>query len=95
MKSLPLAIGTVLDGLVKDLGIGQKIEENGVFEVWESVVGQRIAEVARAERVEKGVLLVRVSAAPWRTELTFRKSEILAKIHERMHSDVIHDIRFR
>jgi hypothetical protein len=47
------------------------------------------------DKIDKNVLVVKVTAAPWRTELTFRKKEILEKVHAAMNSDSIKDIRFR
>ncbi|MEW6062055.1 MAG: DUF721 domain-containing protein [Bacteroidota bacterium] len=88
-------LGTVLDSLMKTLGIEKNIEQYQIFNVWNSIVGEQIAKVAQPERIHNGVLIVAVSNAPWRTELTFRKKEILEKIHSTLNSTSITDIRFR
>jgi predicted nucleic acid-binding Zn ribbon protein len=88
-------LGSVLDALISALGIGTKLDQYRVFDVWDEVVGEQVAKVARPERLHNGVLTVAVSNAPWRAELTFRKREILEKIRERLASDGITDIRFR
>lgn len=94
-SNAPQAIGTVLDTLLRHLGIEKKVEQYEIFELWNTLVGEQIARVTQVEKIENGVLTVRVSAAPWRTELMFRKEEILEKIHNVMHADAIKDIRFR
>ena len=86
---------SVLDSLIQNLGIRTKLEQYSIFELWAETVGEQIARVTAPERIENGVLIVRVSAAPWRTELVFRKKEVLEKIHAAMKSQVITDIRFR
>ncbi len=91
----PQSLGTVIDALVNQLGIHSKIKQYDVLDVWESVVGTQIAQVTSIDKIEHNVLVVKVSAAPWRTELTFRRKEILEKIHSAMGSDAIKDIRFR
>ena len=75
-----LPLGTVLNSLIKTLGIEKNIEQYKIFDVWNTIVGEQIAKVAQPERIHNGILIVAVSNAPWRTELTFRKKEILEKI---------------
>lgn len=90
-----LPLGTVLNSLIKTLGIEKNIEQYKIFDVWNTIVGEQIAKVAQPERIHNGILIVAVSNAPWRTELTFRKKEILEKIHLTLNSTSITDIRFR
>jgi predicted nucleic acid-binding Zn ribbon protein len=91
----PQSLGSVIDALVRQLGIQTKLKQYDIVDVWGSIVGMQIASVTSVDKIEKNVLVVKVTAAPWRTELTFRKSEILDKIHAAMNSDAIKDIRFR
>ena len=89
------SLGEALKILVQSLGIEKQVEQYKIFDVWNEVVGQQVAKVAQPERLQNGVLIVSVNNAPWRTELTFRKKEILEKIHERTNSKSIIDIKFR
>lgn len=88
-------LGDALQQLVQSLGIEKQVEQYKIFDVWNDVVGQQVAKVAQPERLQNGVLIVNVNNAPWRNELTFRKREILEKIHERTNSNSITDIKFR
>lgn len=88
-------LGDALTQLVQSLGIEKQVEQYKIFDVWNDVVGQQVAKVAQPERLQNGVLFVNVNNAPWRNELTFRKREILEKIHEYTHSNSITDIKFR
>lgn len=88
-------LGDALKHLVQSLGIEKQVEQYKIFDVWNEVVGQQVAKVAQPERLQNGILIVNVNNAPWRNELTFRKREILEKIHERTNSDSITDIKFR
>ncbi|MFA6457115.1 MAG: DUF721 domain-containing protein [Bacteroidota bacterium] len=89
------SLGDALKQLVQSLGIEKQVEQYKIFDVWNEVVGQQVAKVAQPERMQNGVLYVSVNNAPWRTELTFRKKEILDKIHEKTNSTSIIDIKFR
>ncbi|MDD8018205.1 MAG: DUF721 domain-containing protein [Bacteroidota bacterium] len=89
------SLGSVLDALVKSLGIGQQVEQYKIFDLWGQIVGEQVAKVSSPERIHNGTLTVTVSNAPWRNELTFRKKEILEKIHAVTQSQSISDIKFR
>ena len=91
----PERLGTVIDALMQELGLQTKLKQYDIIDLWPAIVGEHIATMTSVDKVEKNVLVVKVTAAPWRTELTFRKKEILEKIHAAMHSDSIKDIRFR
>lgn len=77
------------------LGIDGALRKYRVITEWDDVVGEQIARVARPQRIENGVLFVSVSSAPWRAELTLKRTEIIQKLNEAAGSGVVKDIRFR
>ena len=88
-------LGEVLEELVGQLGIQEKLSEYDAVLQWETVVGSHIAKIARAERITQGVLFVRVTASTWRNELNMRKEEIRSRLNTALGADVVKDIRFR
>jgi len=91
----PRQLGEALQQLAKDLGIAKPLRQYEVLTSWEEIVGEQISKVTKAERIEDGVLIVRVATAPWRAELTLRRSEILGKIVSRFGTSAVREIRFR
>lgn len=87
--------GEAIKDLVRRLGIETKIAEYDVVTGWGDVVGEQIARVTVPQRIEKGVLIVHVTNAPWRAELTLRRREILERVNERAGKRMLSDIRFR
>ena len=83
-----------LQRLLKQLGIEHKVNQYRIIEQWPVFVGERIAQVTRAEQMREGVLFVRVRGMSWRTELTFQKHLILEKIQQKYGNKIITDIRF-
>jgi len=79
----------------KSLGITKKLREYSVVTSWNSLVGEQIAKVATPQRIENGTLLVAVANAPWRSELSMRKREIIQKINQGLGQKIVVDIRFR
>ena len=88
------SIGAALRELAGELGIDGKLKQYEAVTRWAEIVGQRIAQEAEPQKIEKGVLLVRVRTGVWRNELTMRKSEILAKLNQAIGEAVIKDIKF-
>jgi len=89
------ALSDALDDLIANLGIGKKLHEQDVFEVWATVVGERIAKVTSPARIVKGVLLVNVKTGPWRNELAMRKKEIIDRLNESLGENIVRDIKFQ
>ena len=92
-KGHPEQVGEALGRLTRALGIGKALDDYGVLVG--SVVGERIAAVTAALRMENGVLFVSVTTAPWRAELSMQRHEIIRKINAAVGKDVVREIRFR
>jgi predicted nucleic acid-binding Zn ribbon protein len=94
-RSHPVPITAALRAFVTDLGIAPTLAMYDVITTWPEVVGEQIARVAVAERMENGILFVSVSSAPWRTELTMKRRAIIEKLNAHAGGAVVKDIRFR
>ncbi len=94
-KSQPRAVGPAIQELAKHLGLEKNLEEYRAITSWQEVVGEQIAKVTQAQRMENGVLFVSVATAPWRAELSMRRLEILQRINAMLGKSVVKEIRFR
>lgn len=92
---MPEEIGVALQELVGSIGIGKALRQYEVVTSWPALVGDQIAKVTVAKRMENGVLFVEVANAPWRAELTMRRGEIARKINAAVGKNVVKEIRFR
>ena len=90
MQSLKITI----DSMLRKFGIDNAIAQNNALNIWNDVVGESVAKNAKPDRVEHGVLIVKVSSPTWRQELYFKKKEIIEKINHTIGKNVIRDIRF-
>jgi predicted nucleic acid-binding Zn ribbon protein len=91
----PVVVGDALRKLTGSLGITTRLSEYDVLTGWDRIVGEQIARVSTAERIEHGILYVGVRSAAWRNELTMRRQEILERIHRTTGRKVVREIRFR
>jgi len=84
-----------IQDLAKHLGLERNLEDYQVITSWAEMVGEQIAKVTQAQRMENGVLFVGVSTAPWRAELSMKRMEIMQKINTAFGKKVVKEIRFR
>jgi len=88
-------VGAAIQELAKHLGMEKNLEEYQVITSWQDIVGEQIAKVTQAQRMENGVLFIGVSTAPWRAELSMKRMEIMQKINSLLGKSVVKEIRFR
>jgi len=88
-------LGEAIEGLIRELGLGGKLKEYDAVLRWEEAAGPHIAKVTAAEKIQHGVLTVRVNNATWRYELTMRKKDLITKINALLGEDIVKDIRFQ
>lgn len=87
-------IGSAIESVLKQLGIGEKLRQYEVLDLWPSVVGEQISKVTKAERIHDGKLFVSVKYSTWRNELIFLKTELITKLNQSMDQNVVKDIIF-
>jgi predicted nucleic acid-binding Zn ribbon protein len=81
--------------LFAHLGIQDTVRQYNVLNAWAEVVGEQIARVTTAQKIERGVLIISVATAPWRAELVMRRPEIIKRLNDEAGRVVVRDIRFR
>ena len=94
-KTGPKKLDIAISSLVEDLGIALKIEQSKILDDWPAIVGEQIAKVTTAERLEAGKLFVHVTRSTWRNELIFLKADLIAKINAYVNREIVKDIIFR
>lgn len=87
-------LGPVLDSWMERAGLGKAARAAAVIVRWPEIVGEPVAVQARAQRVERGVLTVRVGSSVWATELSAHIPLILERITEMVGDGVVREIRF-
>jgi predicted nucleic acid-binding Zn ribbon protein len=88
------SLKTVIDSMLKNFGIDNTIAQNKALIIWNEIVGEKVALNTEPDRVEHGVIIIKVSTPAWRQELYFQKKEIIKKINNTIGKNVIRDIRF-
>ncbi len=92
---LPNKLHTVFDALYKQLNFENATEEFRTIKLWAEVVGVYITKVSQIEKIDRGVLYVKVKNAAWRNELMFKKAGIIDEINKRLGKEFVKNIVFK
>lgn len=87
-------LSDVLALSLKRLDLNSRLEDYGVWTVWNQVVGEAIARNAQPEKIRNGTLMVKVSSPVWMQQLQFMKEMIASKLNEQLKSPVVKNIFF-
>ena len=87
-------IGIAIESTLKQLGLGEKLKQYEVLELWPKIVGEQIAKITQVEHIRDGKLFVSVTHSTWRNELIFLKKELIVKINQAVSPNVVKDIIF-
>ncbi len=71
----------LLDNLAKRYAWAKKIKRNMIKNEWYKIVGIPIASHTTVISFENGCLTIGVDSSTWMTELSYLKSDIMAKIN--------------
>jgi len=91
----PLPLQQLMNSTLRELGLDKKARSYSIITSWQEIVGERVASVTTPEKVDRGILTVRVASPVWKYELTMRKKEILAKIHSHSGNKEVFDIQWK
>jgi predicted nucleic acid-binding Zn ribbon protein len=87
-------VGEVLGNSLKRLDLSYRLNEYGVWPVWDEVVGKTIAVNAQPEKIRNGTLFVKVTSSVWMQQLQFMKEMIAEKLNHRLSREVVKNIFF-
>ena len=83
-----------ITALLKNNNLEKGVNQNNALLIWASTVGKKIAQNTSPDKVEHGVLTIKVKSPTWRQELIFEKQKILKKLNKKLGKNTIREIRF-
>ena len=81
--------------MCNSLGFVEAFKQYKTLQIWDSVVGESIAEATAIERFTNGQLFIKVKNPSWRMELNYRKKDILAKLNDALKCPMVNEIIFK
>ncbi|MCS7228572.1 MAG: DUF721 domain-containing protein [Candidatus Kryptonium sp.] len=93
-KRGPVLFGKALDEFLKNMGVERPVKEGMAIEKWNEVVGPYIANVSKPEKIENGVLYVKVINPVWKHHLFMLRREIINKLNDSLKFNAVREIVF-
>ncbi len=87
------SIGELLADFIHGSALETPLLERKVVELWPQVLGPTVAQLTGQMEVKNGVLLVHIRSAALRSQLFEVRHEVVRKLNEAAHADVLKDIR--
>ena len=88
-----------IGGILADILKTYRRESDGglvqVWQVWDDIIGDVIAQNARPAAFKGKILLVHVSSSTWVHQLQFLKKEMIAKLNKALGKALIDDLKFK
>lgn len=87
-------LGEVLQKSLSRMELASRLDEYGVWPIWNDVVGKTVARNAQPEKIRNGTLFVKVSSPVWMQQLQFMKDLIGEKLNQRLRAPLVKNIFF-
>lgn len=94
-RSKTISIGEAITDYIKEMNLGGKLNEVGVINSWEGIVGKAISSRTSKIYIKDNVLYVHLNSSVVRNELLMLRETLKEKLNEKAGSEVIKDIVLR
>ncbi len=88
-------IGNIIGHVLKNYRRETDVELVQVWQVWDNIVGDVIAQNAKPAAFKGRLLLVHVTSSTWIHQLQFLKKEMIAKLNNALGKTLIEDLKFK
>ena len=88
-------IGSIIPDVLRTYRKDADGELVQLWQVWDDVVGEVIAQNARPAAFKGKILIVHVSSSTWVHQLQFLKKEMIAKLNNAFGKSLIDDLKFK
>ena len=88
-------IGDVIKKLMKNPKLANKLENLEAIYAWIEIVGKQICNYITDQKIHKNILYVQLKSSVIRNELSYKKTEIINEINQKIGKKLINDIILR
>jgi len=88
-------LGRVLEQAIQNFRKGTDLELTRIWEHWDRIVGETVAENAQPAAFKGDILVVHVVSSTWIQQLRFVKDEMILKLNQALGKELIKEIKFK
>lgn len=85
-------IGDIIRKLMKNPKLAGKLDELDALQAWEEIIGKQICKYVADQKIYKSTLYVKLKSAVVRNELSYKKSEFISQINNRLGKKLLTNI---
>ena len=85
-------IGDIIKKLMKNPKLAGKLDELDALQAWDEIIGKQICKYVADQKIYKGTLYVKLKSAVVRNELSYKKSEFISQINNRLGKKLLNNI---
>ena len=82
----------IIRKLMKNPKLAGKLDELDALQAWEEIIGKQIYKYVADQKIYKGTLYVKLKSAVVRNELSYKKSEFISQINNRLGKKLLNNI---
>lgn len=85
-------VGDIIRKLMKNPKLAEKLDKLNALDAWEEIIGAPISKYITDQKIYKGILYVKIKSAVVRNELSYKKSDFISQINQKVGKKLITDI---
>ena len=85
-------VGDIIRKLMKNPKLSEKLDMLNALDAWEEIIGAPISKYITDQKIFKGILYVKLKSAVVRNELSYKKSDFITQINQKVGKKLITDI---
>ena len=88
-------LGNVISRLLKLYRLEEGVHSVRIVQEWENIMGPSVAKYTQDIQLQKERLIITLTSAPLRHELSFNKEKIRCRLNESFGSELIKEVVLR
>ena len=93
-RTEPKKIGDILNEVLSEQNLDNKLLELQILDLWPKIVGPMINRRTVERKINNGILYLRIASAPIRQELSLNLTNLIATLNKAVGKDVLNEIHF-
>ena len=85
-------IGQVIKKLIGNNKLSKRLDDLNVLDVWNNIIGKDLEKYIKSTKLVDDKLHVKLRSSIVRNEISYKKTELIKRINEKLSKDVIKDI---
>ena len=88
-------VGDIIRKLMKNPKLSEKLDKLEAIDAWNEIIGKQLSKYITDQKINKGILYVKLKSAVVRNELSYKKSEFINQINKKVGKQLLADIVLR